>query len=78
MLLGIWLAFSFHFIAYDWIFNHTQALIDDNVFINENRQKLFLLETFGTITLLAVLMAFQIVNYLFASKNFEAPAEWVA
>jgi hypothetical protein len=56
LLLGTWLALSFHFVGYEWVMNHANELIQNKIFVDDRGAK-FLKLTAITFSLFALLMA---------------------
>lgn len=75
ILLGLWLAVSFHTIGYEALENHCKALWRDKYFVLDTKGKFTRLSLI-TLAVFVVLLALEIMNYLTASSS-TIPDVWV-
>ena len=73
--LGGWLAFSFHFLGYDPLFNNLKSMLAGEYFDLENKKRFFN-TTVITFSVFAIVMVIQIVNFLIVSPTFTAQLIW--
>lgn len=63
LLLGIWIAFSWHYVTNPWFTDHSRALLDGSYF-SLNRDSVFGKTSCMTLIAFMILMAVQIANYM--------------
>lgn len=83
LLLGAWIACTFHFATYRNLMEQGQALASGEYFSSEKQAK-FMKVTFVTGIIFAVLMIIQLGNYFLVMPSLNNPeydaseAEWIA
>lgn len=81
LILGVWIALSWHFIVCDSLMKHSHDLVTGACFglnANESERKAKLMKiTMITLLFFVVLMAVQIVNYFIVNPNIVIDPEWI-
>ena len=63
LLLGVWIALSWHYATHPWFADHSRALLDGSYF-SQNRDSIFGKTSCITLIAFLMVMAVQIANYI--------------
>lgn len=81
LLLGVWIALSWHFIFCESLIKHSHDLVTGTCFglnANDSERKGKLVKiSLITLLLFVILMAVQIVNYFIVNPNIVIDPEWI-
>jgi hypothetical protein len=75
LLLGVWIALSWHYATHPWFADHSRALLDGSYF-SQNRDSIFGKTSCITLIAFLILMAVQIANYIIVFPQIKIDPIW--